>query len=78
MQLHFLLSYTLFSCFQASAPHHIVFEEIGEMAGAISYIHAIVPVNITGLLQTVYWVQQDRISLQPDSRSWTRSGRMNI
>ncbi len=29
--------------------HHIVFEEIGEMAGALSYIHAVIPVNISGL-----------------------------
>ncbi len=29
--------------------HHIVFEEIGEMAGALSYIHTIIPVNISGL-----------------------------
>ncbi len=26
-----------------------VFEEIGEMAGALSYIHAVIPVNISGL-----------------------------
>jgi hypothetical protein len=37
----------------------VVFEEIGTMAGAISYIHAKVPVNITGLLKTVYQVKQD-------------------
>ena len=29
--------------------HHIVFKEIGEMAGALSYIHAVIPVNISGL-----------------------------
>ncbi len=27
--------------------HHIVFEEIGEMAGALSYIHVVIPVNIS-------------------------------
>ena len=32
-----------------TSTHHIVFEEIGEMAGALSYIHAIIPVNISGL-----------------------------
>jgi hypothetical protein len=37
----------------------VVLEEIGSMAGAISYIHAIVPVNLTGLLKTVDQVQQD-------------------
>ncbi len=33
--------------------HHIVFEEIGEMAGALSYIHVVVPVNISGLLRAI-------------------------
>jgi Baculovirus F protein len=32
-----------------TSTHHIVFEEIGEMAGALSYIHAVIPVNISGL-----------------------------
>ncbi len=32
-----------------TSAHHIVFEEIGEMAGALSYIHAVIPVNISGL-----------------------------
>jgi hypothetical protein len=34
-----------------TSAHHIVFEEIGETAGALSYIHAIIPVNISGLDQ---------------------------
>jgi hypothetical protein len=34
-----------------TSAHHIVFEEIGEMARALSYIHAIIPVNISGLDQ---------------------------
>jgi hypothetical protein len=34
-----------------ASPHHVVFEEIGEMAGALSYIHAIVPINISRLAQ---------------------------
>jgi hypothetical protein len=33
----------------STSAHHIVFEEIGEMAGALSYIHAVIPVNISGL-----------------------------
>ena len=32
-----------------NSAHHIIFEEIGEMAGALSYIHAVIPVNISGL-----------------------------
>ena len=32
-----------------TSAHHIVFEKIGEMAGALSYIHAVIPVNISGL-----------------------------
>jgi hypothetical protein len=40
----------LILCFPPPASaHHIVFEEIGEMAGALFYIHAIIPVNISGL-----------------------------
>jgi len=38
---------------QPAFPHHVVFEEIGEMAGALSYVHAIVPVNISGLAHAV-------------------------
>ncbi len=32
---------------------HVVFKEIGQMAGALSYIHVVVPVNISGLLNSV-------------------------
>jgi hypothetical protein len=34
-----------------TSAHHIVFKEIGEMAGALSYIHAVILVNISGLDQ---------------------------
>jgi hypothetical protein len=59
--------YTLFSCFHNFDSHHVIFEEIGEMAGALSYIHGIVPVNISGLVQTVHQVQHDLGS--PESRN---------
>ena len=40
----------LLLCFPSpTSTHHIVFKEIGEMAGALSYIHAVIPVNISGL-----------------------------
>ncbi len=39
--------------FTPAQTHHVVFEEIGEMAGALSYIHIVVPINISGLLQSV-------------------------
>ncbi len=40
----------LLLCFPSpTSTHHIVFEEIGEMAGALSYIHTVIPVNISGL-----------------------------
>jgi hypothetical protein len=39
--------------------HHVVFEEIGEMAGALSYVHAIVPVNISGLAHAVNNFKED-------------------
>jgi hypothetical protein len=48
--------YTLFLfsfSFSPARTHHVVFEEIGEMAGALSYIHIVVPINISGLLQSV-------------------------
>jgi hypothetical protein len=38
---------------QIACQHHVVFEEIGEMAGALSYVHAVVPVNISGLSHAV-------------------------
>jgi hypothetical protein len=38
---------------QLACQHHVVFEEIGEMAGALSYVHAVVPVNISGLSHAV-------------------------
>ena len=44
-----LFAYTL----TPAQTHHVVFEEIGEMAGALSYIHVVVPINISGLLQSV-------------------------
>jgi hypothetical protein len=57
MRLAPLLPLLLITYFQTSDPHHVVFEKIGTMAGAISYIHAVVPVNITGLLKVVYQAQ---------------------
>ena len=37
----FMLSLTL----PGANSHHVVFEEIGQMAGALSYIHEVVPIN---------------------------------
>ncbi len=45
----FLFSLTLLG----ANSHHVVFEEIGQMAGALSYIHVVVPTNISGLLNSV-------------------------
>ena len=33
--------------FTPAQTHHVVFEEIGEMAGALSYIHVVIPINIS-------------------------------
>jgi hypothetical protein len=44
-----LLIFLLLRLPAPTSTHHIVFEEIGEMAGALSYIHAVIPVNISGL-----------------------------
>ncbi len=49
---------------QLACQHHIVYEEIGEMAGAVSYIHAVVPVNISGLSQAVSNFKTDVRSFQ--------------
>jgi hypothetical protein len=48
--------YTIFfSCtFTPAQTHHVVFEEIGERAGALSYIHVVIPINISGLLQAIH------------------------
>jgi hypothetical protein len=49
-----LYSILLFSySFTSAQTHHVVFEEIGEMAGALSYIHVIIPINISGLLSAL-------------------------
>ncbi len=45
----FLFSLTL----PSANSHHVVFEEIRQMAGALSYIHVVVPINISGLLNSV-------------------------
>jgi hypothetical protein len=45
----FLFSLTL----PGASSHHVVFQEISQMAGALSYIHVVVPVNISGLLNSV-------------------------
>ncbi len=42
-----------------ATPHHVVFEEIREMAGALSYVHAVVPVNISGLARAVTNFKED-------------------
>jgi hypothetical protein len=44
-----LLIFLLLRFPSPTSAHHIVFEEIGEMTGALSYIHAVIPVNISGL-----------------------------
>jgi hypothetical protein len=48
--------YTLFLfsfSFSPARTHHVIFEEIGEMAGALSYIHVVIPINISGLLHAI-------------------------
>jgi len=47
-----------------ATPHHMVFEEIGEMAGALSYVHAVVPVNISGLARAVNNFKEDVRALE--------------
>jgi hypothetical protein len=56
----FLFSYTL----PTVNAHHVVFEEIGQMAGALSYIHVVVPINISGLLKSVADFRSSIIALK--------------
>ncbi len=51
VSLHTLFLFLL--TFPTARTHHVVFEEIGEMARALSYIHVVVPVNISGLLKSI-------------------------
>jgi hypothetical protein len=51
ISLHTLFLFSL--TFPTARTHHVAFEEIGEMAGALSYIHMVVPVNISGLLKSI-------------------------
>ncbi len=51
VSLHTIFLFSL--TFPTACTHHVVFEEIGEMAGALSYIHAVVPINISGLIKSV-------------------------
>jgi hypothetical protein len=49
-----LLLYLWICCLPPpTSAHHFVFKEIGEMAGVLSYVHAIVPVNILGLSRAI-------------------------
>ncbi len=46
------------------SPHHVVFEEIVKMAGALSYVHTVVPVNISGLTRAVNNFKEDVRTLE--------------
>ena len=60
----YLRTVLLLALGQLACQHHVVFEEIGEMAGALSYILAVVPVNISGLSQAVDNFKTDVRSLE--------------
>ena len=64
--LELVINDIAFPCFliHLNVMHHVVFEEIGEMAGALLYIHAIVTVNISGLIKTVNYLQRDLDTVQ--------------
>jgi response regulator of citrate/malate metabolism len=59
-----LLIFLLLHFPSLTSTHHIVFEEIGEMAGALSYIHAVIPVNISGLDRAANTFRSQVISLR--------------
>jgi hypothetical protein len=68
--------YTLFmfSCsFPPSQTHHVIFEEIGKMAGALSYVHVVIPVNISRLSMAVQHFCEKVMSLQKGyDQGWAR------
>jgi hypothetical protein len=61
---YFLRIGLLLALCQLALQHHVVFEEIGEMAGALSYVHAVVPVNISGLSHAVSNFKEDVRTLE--------------
>jgi hypothetical protein len=60
----FLKTVLLLALCQLACQHHVIFEEIGEMAGALSYVHAVVPVNISGLSHAVNNFKEDVRTLE--------------
>jgi hypothetical protein len=64
VSLHTLFLFSL--TFPVARTHHVVFEEIGEMAGALPYIHVVVPVNISGLLRAVDAFRSKIVVLKTD------------
>jgi len=64
MALHCFPLVSLALYFHLSLSHHVVFEEIGKMAGMLSHIHAIVPVNISGLTRAIIKFQKDVLQFQ--------------
>jgi hypothetical protein len=62
--LHLALLCVSLLFFPLTPWHHIVFKEIGKMAGALSYIHAIVLINISGLAHAVQIFLHDIQALQ--------------
>ncbi len=60
----YLKTILLLALCQLTCQHHVIFEEIGEMAGALSYVHAVVPVNISGLSHAVENFKTDVRSLE--------------
>jgi hypothetical protein len=44
-----MLNLLLFSFLPVATANHFIFAEIGKRSGAISYIHVVIPVNISGL-----------------------------
>jgi hypothetical protein len=60
---------------QLACQHHVVFEEISEMAGALSYIHAVVPVNISRLSHADTNFKTDVHSLEAlYKKTWQHTG----
>jgi hypothetical protein len=64
MALRFLPLISLALYIHLSLSHHVVFDEIGGMTGALSRIYAIILVNISGLTRAIVKFQKDVLQFQ--------------
>jgi len=47
--------------------HHVVYEEIGELAGALSYVHVVMPMNLTAIQHQINRYLQEIASVRTEA-----------